>query len=174
MTDLRYPIGPFLAPESMGPNERTAAIEAIASLPALLRATVERLSEAQLDTPYRPEGWTVRQVVHHLPDSHMNSYIRFKRALTEACPLVGDYDEVRWAELPDGRVGPVAPSLLLLDGLHARWVAFLGNLTPGDFRRTFQHPVRGLMSLDETLALYGWHARHHLAHVRGLVERERW
>jgi hypothetical protein len=104
----------------------------------------------------------------------VNRYVRFKRAVTEANPLVGDYDEVQWAELPDGRVGPVTPSLLLLRGLHARWVAFLRALRPSDFSRTFAHPARGLMSLDETLALYAWHCRHHLAHVQGLVERERW
>ena len=174
VTDLRYPIGPFTPEASYEPVDRSAAIEAIAELPSRLRASVDRLSEIQLDTPYRPEGWTVRQVVHHLADSHMNSYIRFKRAVTESVPLVGDYDEVRWAELGDGREGPVAASLSLLEGLHARWTIFLKALTPADLALTFQHPARGLMSLDLTLALYSWHSRHHLAHIETLAERMGW
>ena len=172
-TDLRYPVGRF-AFTSADESTRAAAIATIADLPARLRAAVEGLSDAQLDTPYRDGGWTVRQVVHHLPDSHLNAFTRFKFALTEEKPEIKAYDEARWAELPDGRTGPVAPSLALLDGLHARWTLLLRALRPADLERQLVHPQNGVMTLDRMLALYAWHSRHHVAHITELRRREGW
>jgi hypothetical protein len=172
--DLRYPVGQFVAPPSMSPGDRAAAIHVIATLPSQLRAIVERLTDPQLDSSYRPQGWTLRQVVHHLADSHIHSYVRFKLAATEPMPLVSDYDEVQWAELADARLSPVDTSLALLDALHARWGIFLRTLGPDDFVKSYRHPKRGLQSLDTTLAYYAWHCRHHLAHITGLMQTMGW
>jgi uncharacterized damage-inducible protein DinB len=174
-SDLRFPIGKFVRPKSLKPEERTAAIEAIATTPAAMRAAVNGLTDAQLDTPYRPGGWTVRQVVHHVPDSHMNAYTRFKLALTEDVPTIKPYDEAKWAELEDGKSKLVEHSLTLLDALHARWVFLLERLTPSDFERKLNHPEWDApMSLDSLLALYAWHGRHHVAHITSLRERSGW
>lgn len=170
-TDLRYPVGKFEWPSGQGPEEW---IEEIASAPARLRAAVENLSADQLDTPYRPGGWTVRQVVHHLADSHLNSYARFRWALTEEEPAVKPYDEKAWAELADARAGEAEVSLRLLEALHARWVALLRSLSPADFARTFRHPEHGAWPLDKNLALYAWHGRHHTAQITALRERMGW
>ncbi len=174
--DLRYPIGRFQRPADVTADERAAFIETVAGTPAALREAVRGLDDAQLDTPYRPGGWTVRQVVHHVPDSHLNSYVRFKLALTEREPAIKPYDEKAWAELPDGRSGLVAESLALLDALHARWVYLLRAMTPADFARTVVHPEHPEMpmTLDVMLALYAWHGRHHVAHITALREREGW
>jgi uncharacterized damage-inducible protein DinB len=173
--DLRYPIGPFIRPKSLSPAERTAAIDAIAKAPAALRAAVSGLNDAQLDTPYRPGGWSVRQVVHHVPDSHMNAYTRFKLALTEDVPIIKPYDEAKWAELDDSKSKLVEHSLTLLDALHARWVFLLERMTPTDFERNLNHPEWDApMSLDMMLALYAWHGKHHAAHVTALRDRKGW
>jgi len=172
--DLRYPIGRF---EFSGPNsedDRKRYIGEIEQAPGRLRAAAAGLTDAQLDTPYRPGGWTVRQVVHHVPDSHMNSYVRFRLALTEQGPTIKPYDESRWAELTDARTAPIEISLALLEWLHARWVLLLRGLTPGDFAREFRHPELGEVSLDKNLALYAWHGRHHAAHITSLRERMGW
>lgn len=171
MTDLRFPIGDFKADESISEEQRRRYIERIAGTPAKLRSAVEGLSPEQLDTPYRPGGWTVRQVVHHVPDSHLNSYIRFKLALTEDEPTIKPYDEARWAALPDSQATPVEVSLSLLESLHQRWVTLLRSLAPEDFARTLRHPERGLVSLDWMLGLYAWHGDHHVAHVTSLRAR---
>jgi uncharacterized damage-inducible protein DinB len=173
-TDLRYPVGRFKRPDRLTQEEREAHIAAIAETPARLRAAVANLNFEQLDTPYRPGGWTVRQLVHHLPDSHMNSYIRFRLALTEDEPTIKAYDEARWAELADAKTSPIEPSLALLENLHKRWVMLLRSLTPSDWERTFRHPELGPMRLDQNLALYGWHGRHHVAHITSLRERQGW
>lgn len=174
--DLRYPIGRFERPAEITVADRAGYIEAVAAAPAALREAVRGLDDAQLDTPYRPDGWTVRQVVHHVPDSHLNAYVRFKLALTELEPTIKPYDEAKWAELPDGRSPLVAESLALLDALHARWVYLLRAMTPADFARTVVHPEhRGNpMTLDTMLALYAWHGQHHVAHVTALRERMGW
>lgn len=169
--DLRYPVGRF-AYTGADEKSRAGAIEVIAALPGNIRSAVKGKTEAQLDTPYRPDGWTVRQVVHHLPDSHMNAVIRFKFALTEDVPQIKPYNEARWAELADGRTGPVAPSLAILDGLHARWTLLLRSMGPSDFERQLEHPEHGIMVLDRMLALYAWHCRHHVAHITELARRE--
>lgn len=174
-TDLRYPVGKFVRPNSLRPAERAIAIEAIARTPAAMRAAVSGLTDAQLDTPYRPGGWTVRQVVHHVPDSHMNAYTRFKLALTEDVPTIKPYDEAKWAELEDGKSKLVEHSLTLLDALHARWVFLLERLKPSDFERKVNHPEwETPMSLDALLALYAWHGKHHVAHITSLRERNGW
>ena len=172
-TDLRYPVGRF---EFTGADEKSRAqsIEAIARLPRELRAAIDGLSDRQLDTRYRPDGWTVRQVVHHVPDSHINAFTRFKFALTEDTPRIKPYDEARWAELADGRAGPVEPSLSILDGLHARWVVLLRAMKVADFSRQLDHPEHGLLPLERMLALYAWHCRHHVAHITELRKREGW
>jgi hypothetical protein len=172
--ELRFPTGRFEATGELFDAERQRFIDAIAAAPAELRRAVAGLDDAQLDTPYRPEGWTVRQVVHHLPDSHVNGYTRFRLALTEDEPVIRVYDESRWAELPDARTAPPELSLALLDAVHGRWVALLQSLGPPDFARTFRHPESGLVSLDFGLALYAWHGRHHTAHVTRLRERMAW
>lgn len=171
---LRFPVGRFHAREGLDEHERARLIDELAAVPAELRRAVEGLSETQLDTPYRPDGWTVRQVVHHLADSHLNSYLRFKLAATEVAPAIAAYDERAWAELPDARSGALEPSLRLLEGLTVRWVAFLRSLAAEDFGRTFRHPERGEVTLENNLQLYAWHGRHHLAHVAGLRERRGW
>jgi len=172
--DLRYPVGKLELKASLDPEERVAAISQIAETPARLREAVAGLSQEQLDTPYRPGGWTVRQVVHHVPDSHMNSYIRFKLALTEDAPTIKPYDEARWAELADSRDTPVEVSLALLESLHQRWDVLLRSMQPGDFSRRLRHPEMGEMTLDGALGMYSWHGRHHVAHITALREREGW
>ena len=141
--------------------------------PAKLKAAVGGLNDRQLDTPYRPGGWTVRQVVHHLPDSHLNSFVRFKLALTEEEPTIKPYDEARWAELADSKA-PIELSLPLLENLHERWVLLLNSLTPADWQRKFRHPERGPMTLTDNLQIYAWHGRHHVAHITALRERNGW
>ena len=174
MTDLRYPIGKFTFDGPTTPEQRQELLSQIAQAPSRLRAAVKGLSEQQLDTPYRPEGWTVRQVAHHVPDSHLNAYVRFKLALTEEDPTIKPYDEDRWARLADTRDTPVEVSLALLDSLHDRWVRLLRSLQPEDWKRTFRHPELGLVSLEKNLALYAWHGRHHVAHITSLRERNGW
>jgi uncharacterized damage-inducible protein DinB len=172
--DLAYPIGRFSRPATVSADERRRAIDAIAALPRELRTAVQGLSDAQLDTPYRPGGWTVRQVVHHVPDSHLNAYIRFKWALTEETPTIKPYDEKQWAELTDARTAPVEVSLALLDAVHRRWLLLIESLSDEDFRRTLHHPVSGAMKIDTLLQLYAWHGRHHVAHITSLRQREQW
>jgi len=174
MTDLRYPIGKFNYDGPLTEEKRQRLIGDIAQAPANLRSAVKGLSEAQLDTPYRPGGWTVRQVVHHVPDSHMNSYVRFKLALTEDEPTIKPYAEGRWAELADTKATPVEVSLTLLDSLHDRWVRLLRSLSPEDWKSAFHHPERGPMTLEHALAMYAWHGRHHVAHITSLRERSGW
>ena len=172
--DLRYPIGGFTRPSDVTDAVRQQYIDEIAAAPAHLRAAVDGLSDDQLDTPYRPDGWTVRQVVHHVPDSHLNAYIRFKWALTEDVPSIKTYDEKAWAELVEARTAPIDLSLALLDALHERWVLFLRALPAADFARAVQHPEWGQVNLDMFLALYAWHGRHHVAHITSLRERMGW
>jgi hypothetical protein len=172
-TDLRYPIGAFSMPASVTSTMRTAAIGAIADLPVKMRAAVHGLTDTQLDTPYRPGGWTVRQVVHHVPDSHMNALIRLKLALTEQNPTVKPYDEKAFAELADQQL-PIDVSLAILDGLHARWTALLRTLTPEQFARPLYHPEIGAITVEYLVQTYGWHSRHHVAHITRLRAREGW
>ena len=174
MSDPRYPIGKFQFEAPLSERKRGAAIEEIAAAPAALRVAVNGLSAKQLDTPYREGGWTVRQVIHHLPDSHMNAYVRFKLALTENEPTVKPYAEDRWAELSDTKATPVEVSLALLDSLHHRWVTLLRSLGPNDWKRNFRHPELGVVSLERNVALYAWHSRHHVAHVTELRKRMHW
>jgi hypothetical protein len=172
--DLRYPIGPFRFDGETSADRRRQWLGEIAAAPALLRAAVTGLTSDQLDTPYREKGWTVRQVVHHLPDSHLNAYTRIKLALTEDQPTIKPYEEARWAELPDSR-GDIEPSLILLESLHQRWLMLLRHLSADDFDRGFRHPQHGrIMSLNEVLAMYAWHGRHHVAHITSLRQRMVW
>jgi uncharacterized damage-inducible protein DinB len=172
--DLRYPVGQLDVDAVFTGEGRQSLIEEIADAPRKLREAVEGLSPEQLDTPYRPGGWTVRQVVHHVPDSHLNSYVRFKLALTEDEPAIRTYHEELWAELPDSRATPIEVSLALLDSLHERWVILLRSLEEEDFKRTFSHPEWGLVPLDKAIGLYAWHGRHHVAHVTSLRARMGW
>jgi hypothetical protein len=174
VSDLAYPIGKFVWSGPGSAADRAPLIDEIAAAPAALRKAVESLTEAQLDTPYRPGGWSVRQVAHHVPDSHMNAYVRFKLAVTEDSPTIKPYDEAAWAELADVKTVPVATSLALLDAVHERWVAFLRSLGEADWARTFRHPELGVVPLEKNLALYAWHGRHHVAHVTALRERMGW
>lgn len=171
MSDPRYPIGEFRYSRPPGVAQRVTLIAQIEEAPARLRAAVAGLDAAQLATPYRDGGWTLRQVVHHVPDSHMNSYVRFRLALTEEEPSIRTYDEARWAELEDAAHGPLELSLRLLDALHARWVTLLRSLSEADWKRRLRHPERGLLDLEHMLALYAWHGRHHVAQIDGLRER---
>jgi hypothetical protein len=173
MLDARYPIGPFAWQET-APEDTATAVDEIAALPAQLAEAVAGLEEMKLDTPYRTDGWTIRQVVHHLADSHMNSYIRFKWALTEEAPLIKTYQEALWAELPEARTAPVGISLDILMSLHLRWVLVMRAMQPADWQRTFQHPELGPVSLSKAAALYAWHGRHHVAHIKGLRGRMGW
>jgi uncharacterized damage-inducible protein DinB len=173
LDELRYPVGRFKAAPPYSASQRSEYIEALRELPERLRAAVNGLDDAQLDTPYRDEGWTVRQVVHHVADSHLNSYVRFKLALTEYEPTVKPYDEAAWAMLPDNRM-PVEVSLALTEALHRRWVELLESLTEKDFQKKFNHPERGLQDLATNLAMYAWHSRHHTAHISGLRARMGW
>jgi uncharacterized damage-inducible protein DinB len=172
--DLRYPIGTLDRRSSLSPDERRAAIDAIAATPARLRTAVRGLTDSQLDTPYRPGGWTVRQLVHHVADSHMNAYVRFRLALTEDNPTIKPYDEALWAELPDMRAMSVEVSLDLLDRLHERMVFMLRAMPPAGFSRPLTHPENGPMTIDALLCTYAWHGRHHTAHVSALRERMKW
>jgi uncharacterized damage-inducible protein DinB len=174
MTDLRYPIGTFQPEYSLTAERRRQLIAEMSETPGRLRAAVNGLSETQLDTAYRPGGWTVRQVVHHLADAQMNWYIRTKLALTEDEPTIKPYDEARWAELEDARSGPIEASLLLLDGLYQRWVKIFEAMTPAQWARPFQHPERGLLTLEYTLPMQVWHGRHHTAHIVELRRRMGW
>jgi uncharacterized damage-inducible protein DinB len=174
MSDLRYPIGKFTYDGPLTDAQKQEALNNIAQTPAKLRSAVKGLSEAQLDTPYRPGGWTVRQVIHHMPDSHMNSYVRVKLALTEQEPTIKPYAEDLWAELADTKTTPIEVSLTLLDSLHDRWVRLLRSMTAEDWKKSFRHPALGLMSLERNLALYSWHGQHHVAHITSLREREGW
>ena len=174
MNDLRYPLGPFTFDHAGAANGRGACISHIAQAPSLFRAALAGLGDAQLDTPYRPGGWTIRQVVHHVPDSHMNAYCRFKLALTESNPTIKPYDEAAWANLADTARTPPEVAVTLLEALHARWVNLLESMTAADFERPLQHPERGAISLDWMLQLYAWHGRHHAAHVTSLRSREGW
>jgi hypothetical protein len=171
--DLSYPIGNFDWTQTITPNQRIQFIGNIAAAPAKFREASAGLDNVQLDTPYRPDGWTVRQLIHHVADSHMNSYIRFRLALTEDQPAVSAYNEKEWAKLHDSAL-PIEPSLRLLEGLHERWVDLLQAMTDADFERGFRHSEKGLIRLDMNLALYSWHSRHHAAHITGLRERMDW
>jgi len=172
--DLRFPIGPFNFSGTLSVEERQRLIDQIAATPEQMWAAVAGLNDEQLDTEYRPGGWTVRQVVHHVPESHLNSYTRFKLAITEDEPVIKPYFEDRWANLEDARVAPIELSLKLLEALHARWVWFLRTLKTSDFQRTFRHPELGVVSLDKNVALYAWHGAHHVAHITSLRERMGW
>lgn len=176
MTDdsMRYPVGKFTMPGSLTPAERTAAIAVLEAFPAQLRAAVAGLSDAQLDTPYRDGGWTVRQVVHHVPESHMHAYCRVKFALTEDNPEIKPYNEAAWSALPDQATAPVEASLRLIDGVHGRLVTLLRLLAPAQHARTLRHPENGPMTIDDVTAMYAWHSRHHLAHIVNLKQRKGW
>ena len=174
MAELSYPISKFKMEENLTMPRRQELIQEISEAPKNLRAAVSGLNDMQLDTPYRPEGWTVRQVVHHIPDSHLNVYIRFKWALTENEPEIKAYNEKAWAELPEAKTAPIEMSLNLLDALHVRWVTLLKNLQEKDFARKLVHPENGLMTLDRMLCLYAWHGKHHTAHITELRKREGW
>lgn len=176
MTDdsLRYPIGRFDPSRPVEPSDIPSLIAAIAAAPGALRAAVETLSPEQLDTPYREGGWTVRQLVHHIPDSHLNAYVRFKWTLSEDEPTIRTYDEKGWAELGDSRDTPIDVSLRLLEALHERWVRLLHGLDDDAWQRTLRHPDWGPLRLTTLLAMYAWHGRHHTAHVIALRERMGW
>jgi uncharacterized damage-inducible protein DinB len=173
LDDLRFPIGRFSAPASSLPGIRAAHMQTLRMLPDRLREAVRGLSDSQLDTPYREGGWTVRQVVHHVPDSHANCYVRFKLALTEDWPTVKPYDEAAWAKLADSRL-PVEVSLSMLAALHSRWVALLESMSEDDFHKGYIHPEQGRQSLANVLAMYDWHSRHHTAHIIRLRARQGW
>jgi uncharacterized damage-inducible protein DinB len=174
LNELRYPIGGFSAPKEISTELIKTYIKTIEEAPAKYRKAVQDLNEEQLDTPYRPDGWTIRQVIHHVPDSHINSYVRFKLGLTEDKPTIKTYDEAKWAELDDSKDTPVEISLTLLDSLHKRWALLLRSMTEKDFHKTVNHPERGEMRLDKLLALYDWHSKHHLAHIINLRKRMGW
>lgn len=174
--DLRYPVGPFTFVAGASPGMRDEWREEIRQLPGALARAVAGLDDGRLDTPYRPDGWTVRQLVHHVADSHLNAYVRLRLALTETGPTIRPYDERRWAELPDARALPPGPSLRLLEALHERWSALLDRLEPADWSRTLVHPERPgePLTVEWLVAHYAWHSRHHLAHVTSLRSREGW
>src|SRR6476646_10669932 len=167
--DLRYPVGRFDWDAQIKESDHAILIATIAETPSALRSALAGLSRDQLETPYRPGGWTVKQVVHHVPDSHMNAYTRFKLALTEDEPTIKPYDEAAWAELADSRRVPIEVSLDLLDALHMRWVALLRSMDAADFNRGLRHPEQGrVLTLKQMLGLYSWHGRHHVAHINSL------
>lgn len=173
--DLRYPTGKFVRPATLSPQERIAAADALAEQPQQMRAAVRGLTETQLDTPYREGGWTVRQTVHHVADSHMQASARVRLALTEDWPAITPYQENLWAELADARTQPVEVSLQLLDSIHTRWVTLLRSLSPQDWsQRGYSHPESGRQSIEQVAALYAWHGRHHIAHITGLRGRMEW
>jgi len=173
VTDIRYPVGRHQPITTLTPAQRAEGIAQLAAAPAALRRAVQGLDDRQLDTPYRDGGWTVRQVVHHVPDSHMHAYLRCKFLLTEEQPTIKPYDQGNWARTPDTRA-PAEVSLALLEALHRRWVLLLEGLTPADFARTLNHPENGIMTLDDVVAMYAWHGRHHTAHITTLRERMGW
>jgi len=172
--DLSYPIGKFAYSAPMTKQQRLAAIDTIEQVPVKMREALRGLSPQQLDMPYRPGGWTVREVAHHVPDSHLNAYIRTKLALTEDEPTIKPYDEKRWAELADTRLTPIETSLVLLEAVHERWNHLLRPMSDADFARTFRHPEHGVRTVDWMTALYAWHGTHHLAHITSLRERNGW
>lgn len=174
MQDIRYPTGKFVPPGDMNEEQRKEAVRRIADTPSRIRQAVRGLDDRQLDTPYREGGWTVRQVVHHLVDSHLNALLRFKLTITEDGPTLKTYDEKRWAETAEAKTGPVEPSIVLLETLHLKWVTLLESLRADDFRRRCHHPESGDLNLDFLLALYSWHGRHHEAHITGLRDRQGW
>jgi hypothetical protein len=174
MTDLRYPTGRFVPDPNPTPETRNRHIDQIAALPVRMRQAISGLKEDQLNTPYRDGGWTVRQVVHHVPDSHMNAYVRFKWALTENEPTIKAYEEAEWAKLKDSELVPVEVSLAMLESLHARWVVLVRSLKHEDFLRKFTHPASGPHDVDWLLQLYSWHGNHHVAHITSLRERMGW
>lgn len=178
MTDsseaLRYPIGRFVRPSSPTPAARRQWVRDLRHLPLILGEALDGLEDNQLDTPYRPDGWTLRQVAHHVADSHINGYIRTKWTLTEESPPIKTYHQRNWAELPDATALAPSVSLALLGALHHRWVDLLGALHENDWRRAFVHPESGSQTLDDLVALYAWHGRHHTAHIRGLCDRNGW
>lgn len=171
---LQYPIGKFEKPQSITQETVNRWIDEIEHLPLKLRKVVENMPEKYVDKPYRPGGWTVRQVVHHLADSHMNSYIRFRLALTETQPTIKPYDEALWAELPDAKNANIQISLILLEALHMRWGLLLRSLDLEDLHKTFIHPETGnTMTLEENIGIYAWHGKHHLSHIENIIEAER-
>ncbi len=174
MSDPRFPIGKFHFDGQLSEGQRSSFINDIGRAPAAMRTAVKGLTPEQLDTPYRDGGWTLRQVVHHVPDSHMNAYVRFKLALTEDEPTIKPYAEDRWAELADTKSTPIEVSLVLLESLHERWVQLLGSIGPDDWKRTFRHPELGVVALEKNVALYAWHGKHHAAHITGLRKRMGW
>ena len=173
-TDLRYPIGKFKAPDIITSKMRKDFIKDIEKTPRLLRKAVSGLSRKQLDTPYRPGGWTIRQVVHHLPDSHLNAYVRIKLTLTENEPTIKPYEQHKWAELSDSFNTPISVSLDLLEALHRRWVNLLKSLSESDFQRNYRHPEIGVVNIDWALSQYSWHGKHHTAHITSLRKRMGW
>jgi uncharacterized damage-inducible protein DinB len=172
--DPRYPIGKYKEPAAVTPALRLQAIAQIAETPAKLREAVRGLSEAQLETPYREGGWTVRQVVHHLADSHLNAYVRLRLALTEEQPTLKTYEEAKWAELEDAKRAPIEVSLALLEPLHERWVRLLRSLRAEDYSRTLMHPEHGVRTLDWLLFIYAWHGTQHTAHITELRKQKGW
>lgn len=172
--ELRYPIGRFSAPASSMPGIRLANIHTLKMLPQRLRQAIDGLSEEQLDTPYREGGWTVRQVVHHIADSHANAFIRFKLSLTEEWPSIKPYDQAAWAELVDSKTQPLESSLAIIDGLHARWAVLLEAMDGEDYHKGFEHPEHGRLTLAKALAMYDWHSRHHVAHITNLRLSRDW
>lgn len=174
MSDPRYPIGPFRPDSNPTSESRRRHIQQIQELPSRFRQAVAGLSSQQLDTPYREGGWTVRQVIHHVPDSHINAYIRCKLALTEDKPTIKPYDEGAWAKMKDVELTPIDVSLGILETIHARWLTILRTLQPEEFARQFTHPEAGLKDVDWLVALYSWHGNHHLAHITSLKERMNW
>jgi uncharacterized damage-inducible protein DinB len=174
MSDPRYPIGKFAFDGPPSEAQRNQFINDIEQTPAALRAAIRNLSPEQIETPYRDGGWTVRQVVHHVPESHMNAYIRFKLALTEDEPTIKPYMEDRWADTPDVEATPLEVSLAMLEQLHTRWVRLLRSLKATDWKRTFRHPAMGIVLLEKNLALYSWHGKHHVAHITELRKRMGW
>jgi DinB family protein len=174
MDTLRYPVGPLPRyPLALDTKTRGTFIAIFDETPGAIRALVEKLSDGDLDTPYRPGGWTIRQVVHHIPDSHLNAYMRMKLAVTENVPQAKTYDETKWAELPEAKSGPIAMSLDLLAALHRRWMAFVRALPDPDFQKSFMHPEWGRVTIDDALGMYAWHCRHHTAHIKLGIEATR-
>lgn len=175
MEELKYPIGHYQKPNVFTKEILSEAISAIEQFPKKIKQEVEGLTDEQLDTPYRPDGWTVRQVVHHCADSHINAFIRIKVALTENTPTIKPYAEALWAELADGKTLPVQPSLSIIENVHLRWVTVLKNMKAEEFDRIFSHPEKGKeLSLHESTGMYAWHCKHHLAHITGLKKRKGW
>lgn len=172
--DLRFPVGRAVIEPNPTEVQRLGWIQILEELPERMRLAVAPLADEQLDTPYRPDGWTIRQVLHHVPDSHMNAYIRFCLALTEDVPRICPYDQDAWAQLPYSRTAPVNVSLLILESVHARWTTMMKQLEPAQWRRAFDHPENGIQTLDDQLQIYAWHSRHHLAHVTRTIERSAW